>query len=120
MKCQKNEKFIDRIDAVFLPVRNLEESMNWYQKIFGFDLRWKNDRMCGLSIAPNCGFHLVQIPDFEPINTYTPFNYVVTDIEKTREKLVEKGVIVSELRKGDPKRFDMTDLNGNMISIIQI
>lgn len=36
------EKFVARIDVVFLPVRNLEESLAWYQQVFGFQLRWKN------------------------------------------------------------------------------
>ncbi|WP_438350658.1 VOC family protein [Paenibacillus sp. FA6] len=49
-----SEKFIERIDAVFLPVKNLEESLKWYTDIFGFPLRWKNKRMAGLAIAPNC------------------------------------------------------------------
>ncbi|NHN35410.1 VOC family protein [Paenibacillus agricola] len=65
MSEQVVERFVDRIDAVFLPVRNLKESLEWYQKVFGFGLRWSNERMAGLAIAPNCGFHLVQIPDFE-------------------------------------------------------
>lgn len=120
MSEQVLDKFIERIDAVFLPVKNLQESLAWYQDIFGFDLRWKNERMCGLSIAPNCGFHLVEIMDFEPIDKYTTFNYVVKDAEVSRKKLVEKGVTVSELRNGEPKRFDLTDINGNMISIIEL
>ncbi|QDP39396.1 VOC family protein [Radiobacillus deserti] len=117
---QTTEKFVERIDAVFLPVRNLKESLAWYQEIFGFQLRWENERMCGLAIAPNCGFHLVQVPGFQPIDTYTPFNYVVKDVEKVRNKLIEKNVIVSNFRDGEPKRFDLTDINGNMISVIQL
>ena len=120
MNEQVTGKFVERIDAVFLPVWNLEESLLWYQEIFSFDLRWKNDRMCGLSIAPNCGFHLVQIPDFQPITTYTPFNYVVKDVEEVRNMLIEKKVVVSDLRTGEPKRFDLTDINGNMISVIEL
>ncbi|SER57490.1 Glyoxalase-like domain-containing protein [Gracilibacillus ureilyticus] len=120
MSEQVLEKFVERIDAVFLPVKNLEESLSWYQEIFGFGLRWKNERMCGLAIAPNCGFHLVQISDFQPIDKYTPFNYVVKDVEEVRNRLIEKKVTVSELRPGEPKRFDLTDINGNMISVIQL
>ncbi|MFC4401540.1 VOC family protein [Gracilibacillus xinjiangensis] len=112
--------FVERIDAVFLPVNNLEESLLWYQEIFGFDLRWKNEKMCGLSIAPNCGFHLVQIPNFQPIDQYTPFNYVVKNLEEARRRLIEKDVSVSDLKPGEPKRFDFTDINGNMISVIQL
>ncbi|PZD94540.1 hypothetical protein DNH61_17655 [Paenibacillus sambharensis] len=120
MSEQATQQFVDRIDAVFLPVRNLQESLAWYQEVFGFDLRWSNERMAGLAIAPNCGFHLVQIPDFEPIDTYTPFNFVVKDVEEVRERLERSGVQVSEIRNGEPKRFDLTDLNGSMISVIQL
>ncbi|WP_066050631.1 VOC family protein [Robertmurraya korlensis] len=120
MSEQPQEKFVERIDAVFLPVKNLQESLVWYQDTFGFDLRWKKERMCGLSIAPNCGFHLVEISDFQPIDTYTPFNYVVKDVEKVRQLLIEKNVTVSNVRNGEPKRFDVTDINGNMISVIEL
>ncbi|WP_088105899.1 VOC family protein [Halalkalibacter urbisdiaboli] len=120
MSEQELEKFVDRIDAVFLPVKNLQESLLWYQEVFGFDLRWQNERMCGLAIAPNCGFHLVQIPDFQPIDKYTPFNFVVKNVEEVRNKLIEKGVTVSELRAGEPKRFDLSDVNANWISVIQL
>jgi len=120
MSEQVLDSFVERIDAVFLPVRNLQESLQWYQEVFGFGLRWKNERMGGLAIAPNCGFHLVQIPDFQPINQYTPFNFVVQDVEQVRTRLIGMGVTVSELRQGEPKRFDLTDVNGNMISVIQI
>ncbi|WP_226670353.1 VOC family protein [Metabacillus litoralis] len=120
MSGQTNGKLVERIDAVFLPVRNLNESLIWYQDIFAFDLRWKNERMCGLAIAPNCGFHLVEISDFQPITKYTPFNYVVKDVEEVRNMLIEKKVTVSDLRIGEPKRFDLADINGNMISVIEL
>jgi|GEM_PF-3470333 len=120
MSEQVVDQFVDRIDAVFLPVRNLQESLAWYQKVFGFRLRWKNERMAGLAIAPNCGFHLVQIAEFAPVNTYTPFNFVVKDVEEVRARLEENRVKVSEIRIGEPKRFDFTDNNGNMISVIQL
>ena len=51
-----SEKLVKRIDAVFLPVKSLNESLEWYQDIFGFDLRWKSERRCGLSIAPELRF----------------------------------------------------------------
>ena len=72
------------------------------------------------AITPNCGFQLVQISVFEPINKYTPFNFAVKDLEEVRTKLEKNGVTVSELRNGEPKRFDLTDNNGNMISVIQV
>ncbi|MDY0407255.1 VOC family protein [Virgibacillus sp. 179-BFC.A HS] len=54
------EKFVERIDAVFLPVKNLQESIKWYQKVFHFRLLWKNERMARLEIANNCGSTLLK------------------------------------------------------------
>ncbi|GIP41100.1 hypothetical protein J31TS4_43800 [Paenibacillus sp. J31TS4] len=119
MSSQATEKLVERIDAVFLPVKDLEEALAWYQDVFGFALRWKNSRMGGLAIAPNCGFHLVQVADFQPIEQYTPFNFAVKDAEAVRERLREKGIRVSDMRPGEPLRFDFADGSGNWISVIQ-
>jgi len=115
-----SETFIERIDAVFLPVKNLEESLQWYTEVFGFPLRWKNKRMAGLSIAPNCGFHIVEVKDYEPQKGYTPFNFVVKNVEEIRKKLKEKRVKVSAIKTSEPVRFDFIDINGNVISVIQL
>ena len=114
------ERFIERIDAVFLPVKNLEESLSWYTEIFGFPLRWKNKRMAGLSIAPNCGFHLVEVKDYVALKGYTPFNFVVNNVEEVRKKLKLMKVKVSEIKTSEPVRFDFIDINGNAISVIQL
>ncbi|MEK3659679.1 hypothetical protein NSQ29_08935 [Paenibacillus sp. FSL F4-0236] len=42
------------------------------------------------------------------------------DVEEVRARLEKNGVAVSEVRNGEPKRFDLTDNNGNMISVIQL
>lgn len=115
-----SERFIERIDAVFLPVKNLEESLNWYTDIFNFPIRWKNKRMAGLAIAPNCGFHIVEVKDYEPQKGYTPFNFAVKNVEDVRNKLKEKKVKVSSIKTSDPVRFDFIDINGNAISVIQL
>lgn len=119
-KMDMNEKFIERIDAVFLPVKNLEESLTWYTSIFGFPVRWKNNRMAGLSIAPNCGFHLVEVKDYVAQKGYTPFNFVVKDIVAVRDRLKSMKVKVSEINTNEPVRFDFIDINSNAISVIQL
>ncbi|WP_010271848.1 VOC family protein [Paenibacillus senegalensis] len=115
-----NERFIERIDAVFLPVKNLEESLSWYTEVFRFPLRWKNKRVAGLSISPNCGFHLVEVKDYVAQKGYTPFNFVVKDVEEVRNKLKSMKVKVSGIKTSDPVRFDFIDVNGNAISVIQL
>jgi hypothetical protein len=58
--------------------------------------------------------------DCKPSNQYTPLNFVVRDVEEVRAHLQEKGVDVSSLREGELKRFDVTDINGNRISVIEV
>jgi predicted transcriptional regulator YdeE len=114
------DKLVERIDAVFLPVRDLEQSKVWYQETFGFKLRWENKRFAGLGIAPNCGFHLVHVPDWKPSPNYTPINFASHDAANARERLIEKGVKVSDWLPGEPTRFDFWDNTGNIISFIQL
>lgn len=113
------EKFIERIDAVFLPVKDIEAALAWYQDLFGFELRWKNNRFAGLKVGDNVGFHLVQVAGHEPDTRYCPFNFLVRDIDDARRRLAQKGVKMTELRSGEPIRFDFFDLDGNILTIIQ-
>ncbi|WP_166238958.1 effector binding domain-containing protein [Paenibacillus turpanensis] len=114
------DKLVERIDAVFLPVNDLEASLYWYQEVFGFPLRWNNSRMAGLGVGPNCGFHLVQVPDWQPPQQYTPINFAARNAEAVRQALLDKGVKVSDWRDDEPKRFDIWDNTGNIISLIQM
>ncbi|WP_248924622.1 GyrI-like domain-containing protein [Paenibacillus hamazuiensis] len=120
IKPNPGEALVERIDAVFLPVRDLEESVAWYRDVFGFKLRWQNKRMAGLAVGPNCGFHLVKVRDWEPSEQYTPLNFATRDAEAARAKLKEKKVRLSDWRPGEPVRFDFWDNTGNIISLIQL
>jgi catechol 2,3-dioxygenase-like lactoylglutathione lyase family enzyme len=113
-------KLVERIDAVFLPVQDLKKALAWYTSIFGFDIRWKNDRMAGLNVGDNVGFHLVQVKDYIANQEYCPFNFVANNIENVRAKLEEQGVKVTEYRNGEPRRFDFFDLDGNILTIIKV
>lgn len=61
MADQQNEKLVERIDAVFLPVRDLGKAVDWYTDIFGLEVRWQNQRFAGLLVGKNVGFHLVEV-----------------------------------------------------------
>lgn len=78
------------------------------------------DKSVVLFYNPKGAALLIKISDFDPISKYTPFNYVVKDVKEVRARLERNGVTVSEIRNGEPKRFDLTDNNGNMISVIQL
>ncbi|GAA4851913.1 hypothetical protein GCM10023310_33420 [Paenibacillus vulneris] len=121
---EATEKLVERIDAVFLPVKNLESSLKWYQELFGFKLRWKNERMAGLAVASNCGFHLVQVGIHTPNKEYVPFNFATKDIQKLHQTLKEKGVKVTEVDADtdfkEMRLFDFWDPDDNIINVIAI
>ncbi|MGZ9583028.1 VOC family protein [Paenibacillus marinisediminis] len=118
------EQQVERIDAVFLPVKNLKSSLTWYQELFGFKLRWKNERMAGLAVASNCGFHLVQVENHTPNVDYVPFNFATKDIQRLHQTLKENGVKVTDVDSDsdfkEMKLFDFWDLDGNIINVIAI
>jgi catechol 2,3-dioxygenase-like lactoylglutathione lyase family enzyme len=103
-----------------LPVLDLEESLAWYQDVFGFKMRWQNNRMAGLTVGSNVGFHLVKVREWEPSDKYTPINLAAIDAEAVRVRLKEKHVRLSDWRPGEPVRFDFWDNTGNIISLIQL
>lgn len=39
------KKLFQKVDTVFLPVKNLEESINWYQKCLGLKNVWQDDHV---------------------------------------------------------------------------
>lgn len=115
----QKEKLVERIDAVFLPVRDLEKAVEWYTETFGLEVRWRNQRFAGLVVGNNVGFHLVEVKDYIANQNYCPFNFAATDLESVRAKLEERGVRMTGYREGEPRRFDFFDPDGNILTIIQ-
>lgn len=120
IKPRPAETLVERIDAVFLPVVDLEASVAWYQDVFGLKVRWQNNRMAGLAVGSNVGFHLVKVRDWVPSDSYTPINLAARDAEAVRARLKEKHVRLSDWRPGDPVRFDFWDNSGNIICLMQL
>ncbi|GFN32311.1 VOC family protein [Paenibacillus xylaniclasticus] len=120
MRELQKEKLVERIDAVFLPVRDLRKAIDWYTEVFGFEVRWENQRFAGLNVGNNVGFHLVEVKDYIVNQNYCPFNFAARDLDAVRAKLEESGVRMTGYREGEPKRFDFFDLDGNILTIIEI
>ncbi|QHW29801.1 VOC family protein [Paenibacillus rhizovicinus] len=117
---QQSEKLVERIDAVFLPVRDLGKAVDWYSDIFGLETAWRNKRFAGLIVGSNVGFHLVEVKDYVANQNYCPFNFAAADLDSVRAKLEGRGVVMTGYREGEPRRFDFFDLDGNILTIIQI
>ncbi|GIO32188.1 MULTISPECIES: VOC family protein [Paenibacillus] len=117
---QRKVKLVERIDAVFLPVKGLGKAVDWYTDIFGLEVRWRNQRFAGLDVGSNVGFHLVEVKDYAANQNYCPSNFAAHDLDSVRAKLEERGVVMSGYRDGEPRRFDFFDPDGNILTIIQV
>lgn len=119
------------VAAVFMPVRDLEKSIEWYSKNLGFTLRFKHAEykaagMRGGSSMPTLG--LVQVHEYKPVefpkNDFGCdifFNYIVEDIDQVHTDLFQKGVEVSEIHSSldsSFRYFSARDLDGNLLSIV--
>jgi len=92
------------LHEVFLPVRDLLKSQQWYSKHFNFELAFQE-----LSL------YLVESRE---LNTYThiPFNFHTNKLNEMHERLSKSGIVVTEITE-DGECFDFYDLDGNRIGM---
>ncbi len=121
-------QFARRIDSVFLPVKDLDKAVKWYQDKFGLELAWKTDEVAsfrlgetpltllqyafpGLSKEPK-DFHFIP-------STGILFNLYVDNILEAYDVLKYQKVDVTEIiDHGSVKDFIVTDLDGNKFGIV--
>lgn len=119
------------VAAVFIPVRDLEKSIEWYTKNLGFVLRFKHGeyKAAGMkSGSPVPTFCLVQVHEYKPVefpkNDFGCdifFNYIVEDIDQVHADLSNKGVEVTEIHSSldsNFRYFNAKDIDGNQLSIV--
>lgn len=110
-----------RIDTVFVKVKNLEKSSEWYEMVMGFHLTWSD--MAGGYVSFAVGetaLTLVQIPEELElkVSESSTFNFYVSDVSEAHEYLLEKGAEPSEITvDGNVKWFSFKDLEGNKLEV---
>ena len=119
---------LKRIDSVFLPVKNIGESIEWYADKLSLKIAWKNDCVACFKVGETPltllqhGYPGHSNPpegcEFKP-NTHVAFNFYVSDIEQTHQDLALKDVKVHPINDyGNVKDFLFEDLSGNMLSVV--
>ncbi|WP_166243028.1 VOC family protein [Paenibacillus turpanensis] len=126
-----------RIDCNFIPVRELEASVEWYTKKIGCKLMWIHGDYAALnvnSVHPEEGqantklgqamVTLVQTSDFQPLHfsyqdrKHPVINLYTKDISQTHAFLSANEVEVSAINDfGKMQGFDFYDLNGHLIGV---
>lgn len=127
-----NSKCLFRgVAAVFMPVRELDKSIEWYAKNLGFVLQFKHAAYKAAGIR--CGNHmpslcLVQVHEYKPVefpqNDFGCdifYNFIVEDIDQVHTDLTQKGVEVTEIHTSldsSFRHFSAWDIDGNLLSIV--
>lgn len=110
-----------RIDAVFVRVKNLEKAIEWYTKNLGLSVRWRNDE--GGYAAIEIGgmpITLEAVKDIEGFKPYEEAAFIIfaRDIEEAHGSLtsleVETGPIETLY---DVRWFNFKDQDGNTIKV---
>lgn len=122
-----DKPIVGQIDCIYLPAKNKEATIRWYQEKLG--LRWT-----GVSFDLGGGPEIMLVtPKREEDATLTYktddwegedydmhlLTFKSDDIERTHAHLKAQGVSVSEIKlyDGNRKNFRFYDLNGNRLDV---
>jgi lactoylglutathione lyase len=100
------------INHVALEVDDLEEALEWYGRIFQFELRGRGGRMAFVDMGDQ--FIALSEGRKQPPDTHRHFGLVVDDKQATREALEAAG---AEILPG--RGLDFVDPWGNHVQVVE-
>ncbi|MER1999186.1 MAG: VOC family protein [Lysinibacillus sp.] len=107
----------ERIDTICLTVSNLEQSIIWYQDL-GFKVAFKGNGYQTFTVGHSEMPLIIEEGTVSSKNNSTYPIFFTKDIKNTYEKLLEKGVEVTEIKKdGHNTFFDFYDLDKNKLQV---
>ncbi|QOR68766.1 VOC family protein [Cytobacillus suaedae] len=106
-----------RIDTVFLEVSDIQQSIDWYTTILGFELRWQHGVYAALNVSETPLTLVQKNDDFQP-NKKSLFNFYVSDVNEAHSHLVNNEVKVEDIQvEDDVSWFVFYDLDGNRLEV---
>jgi len=117
-----------RIGTIYIPVRNVKESANWYTKILGAKQNYLDDKKAILDLA-NQSVFLVEAAENQSANFFDSegnehfsFTFEVNgrkELEELHTHLAKLGVYVGEIedRGHLGRNFIFLDLDGNKFDV---
>jgi catechol 2,3-dioxygenase-like lactoylglutathione lyase family enzyme len=100
------------INHVALEVGDLDEALDWYGRLFEFELRGRaGDRMAFIDIGDQ--FIALASGRTQPTDAARHFGLVVDDKEAVRERLRQEGILVQASGS-----LDFTDPWGNHVQVL--
>lgn len=118
-------KSVKRIDAVFVPVNNLENSVKWYMSTFPFKVVYRSSD--GLYVGfrfseegeTKTALTLYKVKKI-PERNHIAFNFYCDDVDGYHNYLSNQNYRVGEIHGGDGMRFfDLYDPDGNGLGIVE-
>lgn len=103
---------------IYLPVTDLERSLNWFKSIFGVQIEWRREEKAKINFANHTAIVLVKSKE---LNCYThiPFNLESDNMVKSQAMLIDRGVTVSKSSISDGFHcLDFFDPDGNRIGLV--
>ncbi|MGG0668356.1 VOC family protein [Sporosarcina koreensis] len=109
----------EKIDTVFIPVKNLEKARNWYVDVLGGKPGWKDDN--GIYQAITFGDTSVTLfinqHELTLQRKYSLFSLYTASIEKAHEHLASCSAEVSDIMENGAKYFITKDPDGNCVEV---
>lgn len=103
---------------IYLPVTNLERSLNWFESIFGVQIEWRREEKAKINFANHTAIVLVKSRE---LNRYThiPFNLESDNMVKSQSMLIDREVTISKSSISDGFHcLDFFDPDGNRIGLV--
>ncbi|MEX0662959.1 MAG: VOC family protein [Balneolaceae bacterium] len=110
------EKLFQKVDTVFVTVKNMEKICTWYEETLGLELIWQNDFISILSTGDGTPVTLLHKKDEN--GEHPLFNFLTPDINKAHNHLKKSGVYVEPIiDEKELKTFDFKDPEGNRLNV---
>lgn len=106
---------LKKIDTVFVYVRNIAESVQWYREVLGLEVGLEYLGYVAFKLGET---YLTIIENRRQINhEFSTFNFFVEDAYVTHQYLVNKGVKVTDVKHDGVDHFAFFDPDGNRLEI---
>lgn len=120
------ETILESVSYIQVPVKNLEESTEWYLVNLGFEVHWKrpDNKMTILALPSGPSIFLCETESHQGMMSVV-IGFEAADIRKLLSDLQSKGVQIGEIRENGGviegeilgMDFDFFDPSGNMLVV---
>ncbi|XEC94559.1 VOC family protein [Paenibacillus tarimensis] len=118
---------VHTVVQVRLPARDIDESVAWYEKYFGFTHCWKTEEESDLKLEPGPYLFLKRVDQPIPIQIvsqgrpYAVLCIKTSNVFECYRRFVEAGAVVTEItytwNVDRFPEFNVTDPSGNVINV---